>query len=130
LPGHYFVGYFDVTGGSNIRMMDDQAEYVAAIASGAIKLPGRDEMEKAIAADYAWQAGQFPDTPRYGLELDPRRYRKGLAKEYGRNGVTRRTVLPIKRPSPGAEETPPIASSTGCLRVPKKEAAAETSVTD
>jgi hypothetical protein len=94
LPGVYFIGYFDITGGSNIRLMDDQADYIAAIASGAINLPSKDEMEKAIAADHAWQAKQFPDSPRYGLELDPRRYRKALAREYARNNA-RRLASPV-----------------------------------
>ena len=82
VPGLFFVGLFDVSGGSNIRMMDDQSEYVAAIASGRVALPDRDAMARSIEADHAWAARQFPDRPRYGLELDPTRYRKLLAREY------------------------------------------------
>ena len=78
LPGLYFIGFFDVSGGSNIRMMDDQAEYIAALASGAIKRPSKDAMLAAIAADHGWSATQFPDSPRYGLELDPRRLPQGF----------------------------------------------------
>ncbi len=84
LPNVFFIGFFDVSGGSNIRMMDDQAEYIAAIAGGAIKLPARDTMLAAIAADHAWAEKQFPDSPRYGLELDPFRYRKLLARDQAR----------------------------------------------
>jgi dimethylaniline monooxygenase (N-oxide forming) len=87
-PDVYFVGYFDVTGGANIRMMDDQSEYVAAIASGAMQLPSKQEMKQAIADDRRWQAKQFPDSPRYGLELDPRRYRKALARDFKRSDFT------------------------------------------
>ena len=87
VPGLFFVGLFDVSGGSNIRMMDDQSAYVAAIAAGQVKLPPEAAMRQAIAADHAWSAQQFPDSPRYSLELDPRRYRKLLAAEYARNGV-------------------------------------------
>ncbi len=89
LPGITFIGFFDVTGGSNIRMMDDQAEYIAAIAGGALKLPDKQDMSAAIAAEHAWMARQFPDSPRYGLELDPRRYRKALARDYARCGLAR-----------------------------------------
>jgi len=46
-PGVYFIGFFDMTGGSNIRMMDGQADYIAAIASGAVKLPGKAAMQMA-----------------------------------------------------------------------------------
>ncbi len=84
LPGVFFIGFFDVTGGSNIRMMDDQAAFIAAVASGQLALPERAAMERSIAQEHAWQAGQFPAAPRYGLELDPRRYRKQLARDLGR----------------------------------------------
>ncbi len=89
LPGLYFIGLFDVSGGSNIRMMDDQAEYIAAIATGRVKLPDQAAKLAAIQADHDWAAKQFPDSPRYGLELDPRRYRKALAREYASSGATR-----------------------------------------
>ncbi len=94
VPGLFFIGLFDVSGGSNIRMMDDQAEYIAAVASGAVKLPDEAGMRAAIAADHAWAAKQFPDSPRYGLELDPRYYRKALARDYARSGVARRPAAP------------------------------------
>ncbi len=85
LDGLYFIGFFDVTGGSNIRMMDDQAQYIAAMVTGAIKRPSETEMIEAIEAERAWAKTQFPDSPRYGLELDPRRYRKLLAAAYARH---------------------------------------------
>lgn len=95
LPGLYFIGFFDVTGGSNIRMMDDQAEYIAAMASGAVKRPSRDIMVKAIDADKEYQRSQFPDSPRYGLELDSVRYRKNLALSYQANGIVKPSRVPL-----------------------------------
>jgi dimethylaniline monooxygenase (N-oxide forming) len=97
LPNLYFIGFFDVTGGSNIRMMDDQAEYIAAIVAGEIKLPSAAEVEQAILADKAFQESMFPGTPRYALELDPLRYRKLLAQDYARSGVRQRRPEPIVR---------------------------------
>jgi hypothetical protein len=97
LPNLYFIGFFDVTGGSNIRMMDDQAEYIAAIVAGEIKLPSQSEIERAILADKAFQESMFPGTPRYALELDPVRYRKLLAKDYVRSGVRHRRPEPVER---------------------------------
>lgn len=91
VPSLYFIGYFDVTGGSNIRMMDDQAEYIAALVTDAVKRPSENEMLSAIETERAWSVRQFPDSPRYGLELDPRRYRKRLALDYARNAVKRST---------------------------------------
>jgi len=81
MPGVFFIGFFDVSGGSNIRMMDDQAEYIAAVVSGRVKLPDEPAMRAAIKADHDWAASQFPDSPRYGLELDPKRYRQALARD-------------------------------------------------
>lgn len=93
--GLFYIGFFDVTGGSNIRMMDDQSEYIAAIASGAVTLPTPPAMENAIAEDHAWYAKLFPDTPRYANELDPVRYRKALAAEYARCGASKPSYAPI-----------------------------------
>ncbi len=87
--GLYFVGFFNVSGGGNIRMMDDQAEWVAAIESGHLTLPTAPEMARAIEADRADKIRRYPDSPRYGLELDPRAYRARLAREL-RQGARRR----------------------------------------
>ena len=84
VPGLYFIGLFDASGGSNIRMMDDQAEYIAAAAALKFAVPDRASMATAIAADHAWAESQFPDSPRYGLELDPVRYRRALARDLAR----------------------------------------------
>lgn len=110
IPGLYFIGFFDVSGGSNIRMMDDQAEYIAAVAGGQVRLPDREGMLAAIRADHDWAAKQFPDRPRYGLELDPRRYRQMLARDYARSGaVWPDTLKP--RPKPPRVVQPAAAAS-------------------
>jgi hypothetical protein len=68
-----------------------------------VKLPDQESMMRAIEADHAWAAKQFPDSPRYGLKLDPRRYRSLLARDYARNGVTRRPTAPaVVQPSRAA----------------------------
>ena len=81
----YFVGFFNVTGGGNIRMMDDQAAWITALETGRAALPGTQAMRAAIVAERAGIARLYPDSPRYGLELDPREYRRGLAAERRRN---------------------------------------------
>jgi dimethylaniline monooxygenase (N-oxide forming) len=96
MPNVFFIGYFDATGGSNIRMMDEQSEYIAAIASGEIKLLDNEALKRAIQEDLDFQKAQFPDSKRYGLELDPVRYRKRLSVDYKRNGVTRQKLSPVK----------------------------------
>ena len=87
LPGLYFVGFFDVTGGSNVRMMDDQAEYVALMASGRLPRPSEATMRSSIAEESAWNAAQFPGSARYSLELDPRRSRALLSAAYRKAGL-------------------------------------------
>lgn len=82
--GLYFMGFFNVTGGGNVRMMDDQAEWIAAIESGEAALPSPAEMRRQIVAEREVIERDYPDSRRYGLELEPRPYRKLLAKELRR----------------------------------------------
>jgi hypothetical protein len=79
-PGLYFVGFFNVSGGGNIRMMDDQSRWITDLVSGSAKPPSAQAMRDDILADRALVQSRYPDSPRYGLELDPLDYRKSLAK--------------------------------------------------
>lgn len=89
VPGLYFVGFFNVTGGGNIRMMDDQAEWVAELVAGRAGLPDQAAMEADMLAERAAIKASYPDSPRYGLELDPQEYRTSLAAERRRNERSR-----------------------------------------
>jgi hypothetical protein len=83
-PGHaglYFVGFFNVSGGGNIRMMDDQAEWLTALEARELNIPTASAMMQAILREREIIRKLYPDSPRYGLELDPVPYRKSLAKE-------------------------------------------------
>jgi dimethylaniline monooxygenase (N-oxide forming) len=80
-PGLYFIGFFNVSGGANISMMDVQTQWLARLVSGEAELPSRDEMLADIAAEQAFLASHYPGAARYGLELDPVRYRKQMARE-------------------------------------------------
>ncbi len=82
--GLYFLGFFNVSGGGNIRMMDDQAEWVAALETGKLSLPSPLVMQQAIRQEQAAITRLYPDSPRYALELDPRVYRAALGKEMRR----------------------------------------------
>jgi dimethylaniline monooxygenase (N-oxide forming) len=93
-PGLYFVGFFNVTGGGNIRMMDDQAEWVAALATGAVGLPHPAAMEADILAERRRIQELYPDSPRYGLELDPAEYRAALRAE--RRRASRASAAPAR----------------------------------
>ena len=79
-PGLYFVGFLKVTGG-RLRMMDDQAEWVARLVTGAAPLPEQAEMDADIARERARIKALYPDSLCYGLKLDPGEYRASLAAE-------------------------------------------------
>jgi dimethylaniline monooxygenase (N-oxide forming) len=88
VPGIYFVGFFNVSGGGNIRMMDDQCEWVAGLEAGKLALPSVPAMNQAILKDREAITRLYPDSPRYALELDPRVYRASLAGEMRRAATT------------------------------------------
>lgn len=81
-PGLYFVGFFNVSGGANIRMMDVQARWVAALAAGDTAAPDEGTMRSWIAEERRALEVTYPDSPRYGLELDPRSYPREVAAEH------------------------------------------------
>lgn len=83
-PDLYFVGFFNVSGGANISMMDVQSEWVAALVSRQVTLPTRAEMRTGIEREKRFIARRFPSAPRYGLELDPRWYRREVSRELRR----------------------------------------------
>jgi dimethylaniline monooxygenase (N-oxide forming) len=87
-PGLYFVGFFNVSGGANISMMDVQTQWMAALVSGDAGLPSPAEMRADILGEQRFMAGRFPAAARYGLELDPVRYRAQIAEDVQRPGGT------------------------------------------
>lgn len=80
-PGLFFIGFFNVAGGGNIRMMDDQAEWLAEIIRGDAVLPSPAAMRQAIAEERDLLQKRYPGSARYALELDPRVYGSRLARE-------------------------------------------------
>lgn len=100
-PGLYFVGFFNVTGGGNIRMMDDQSEWIAELETGRLALPSVAAMRADILAEREAITRLYPDSPRYGLELDPAEYRAALAAEKRR---ARRAGQPGQATGPGARK--------------------------
>ncbi len=84
-PGLYFLGFFNVSGGANISMMDVQSQYLAAVIDGVAALPTPAEMRADIAAEQAHVEKNFPAAARYGLELDPVRYRAKIAESMARS---------------------------------------------
>jgi dimethylaniline monooxygenase (N-oxide forming) len=97
--GLYFTGMFNVAGGGNIRMMDDQAEWIAELVCGDLGLPDEREMRVVMEQEQAYLKRHFPGSPRYALELDPPFYRRQLARE-------RQRARARPRPAAGAPLAP------------------------
>lgn len=83
-PGLYFIGFFNVSGGANISMMDVQSSFLTAVVSRRLTLPSTDEMRADIAAERRYLERHYPNAARYGLELPPDRYRKQIAEDLER----------------------------------------------
>ncbi|GAC1574316.1 MAG: NAD(P)-binding domain-containing protein [Candidatus Dormibacteria bacterium] len=87
--GLYFIGYFNVSGGANIRLMDVQCEWLAAVVDGDVELPQRDVMMAEIEEHNQRLVKRYPGTPRYGLELEPKAYGLLLGQDLTRHPVGR-----------------------------------------
>lgn len=94
--GLYFTGLFNVAGGGNIRMMDDQAEYITELICGDVVLPDEAQMHRTMEEEQAFMKREFPGSPRYALELDPPFYRRQLARERQRGMVRAPGSAPLK----------------------------------
>ena len=85
--GLYFAGMFNVAGGGNIRMMDDQAEWISELVCGDQSLPDEAQMRSGMEEEQAFLRRHYPGSARYALELDPTFYRRQLARERKRGAI-------------------------------------------
>ncbi len=106
--GLYFAGMFNVAGGGNIRMMDDQAEWISELVCGDAALPDEVAMRQVMDEEQAFLRREFPGSPRYALELDPPFYRKLLARERAQGR---------KRPKPAGSAAAAVKASEEAHRV-------------
>ena len=90
--GLYFTGLFNVAGGGNIRMMDDQAEWVTELVCGDQTLPDLSQMNLAMEEEQKYLTKHFPGSTRYALELDPIFYRKQIARQRTRGRASAATT--------------------------------------
>ena len=98
-PGLYFVGLFNVAGGGNIRMMDDQAEWVSKLVCGDVGLPSAAHMRAVLQQEHDFLRRHYPASARYALELDPTFYRHLMAQEHQRAlAIGPSAALPVPAP--------------------------------
>lgn len=86
-PGLYFIGFFNVSGGANISMMDVQSSFLTAVVDGTLPLPSPAQMKADIVAERRFLERRYPSAARYGLELVPQRYRKQISDDLRRVGA-------------------------------------------
>lgn len=79
--GLYFIGMFNVAGGGNIRMMDDQAQWITELIAGTQMLPPEPQMRQVMVQEQNYLRKNFPQNARYALELDPSFYRQQLQRQ-------------------------------------------------
>jgi dimethylaniline monooxygenase (N-oxide forming) len=85
--GLFFAGMFNVAGGGNIRMMDDQAQWITALVCGDETLPAESHMRGVMEQEQAFLRRHYPGSARYALELDPAFYRRQLQRERQRGAM-------------------------------------------
>ena len=79
LPGLFFIGFVQ-TVGSNIPLMELQAEWAADLVTGACVLPPEEEMREWIAADQAAMARRYVRSARHTMQVDFWRYAQALKR--------------------------------------------------
>lgn len=79
-PNLFFAGFFNVSGGANIRMMDTQCRLIAAVCAGEVDLPDEATMRADIHREKQELRRLYPDRPRYELELEPVAYREAIVE--------------------------------------------------
>lgn len=78
-PNLAFIGLFNVSAGSNIRLMDTQCRLLAAVLAGEVVLPEAEVMRADVEREKRELHARYPQRPRYELELDPVDYRQQVA---------------------------------------------------
>jgi hypothetical protein len=79
LPGLFFIGFVQ-TIGSNIPLMELQAEWAADLITGASVLPPEREMRDWIAADQAAMKRRYVRSDRHTMQVDFWRYSQALKR--------------------------------------------------
>jgi hypothetical protein len=92
LPGLFFIGFVQ-TIGSNIPLMELQAEWTADLITGASVLPPEDEMREWIAADQAAMKRRYVRSDRHTMQVDFWRYSQALKRCRRRTAAGQAGVL-------------------------------------
>jgi hypothetical protein len=101
LPGLFFIGFVQ-TVGSNIPLMEYQAQWAGDLLTGACALPSEQEMREWIAADQAAMKRRYVRSARHTMQVDFWRYANAL-KMARRRGSGRAAQVIEKLPKSVSE---------------------------
>lgn len=87
LPGLYFAGLVQPIG-PTIPLVQLQGRWLAALLSGAMRLPTLDDMDREVARHSAERQRRYVGSARYALEVDFREHARQLLGDIAR-GVGR-----------------------------------------
>ena len=83
LPGLFFLGLVQPVG-PTIPLVEVQSRWLAALLSGAMRLPAAPAMAREIDQHAQGVRQRYVGTARYALEVDARSYAKQLAADMQR----------------------------------------------
>lgn len=92
LPGLFFIGFVQ-TVGSNIPLMELQANWTADLVTGACVLPPEEEMQEWIAADQAAMDRRYVRSARHTMQVDFWRYAAALKRCRQRTGAEQGAIV-------------------------------------
>jgi Flavin-binding monooxygenase-like len=81
--GLYFTGFVDTPGGL-LPVVETQAEWIAAVLTGRLRLPPPAQMRRAIKRAERRTRQRFPDESPYSIRCDPHAYRRLLKSDLRR----------------------------------------------
>lgn len=82
-PGLFFAGLVQPIG-PTIPLVEVQAQWIAAALVGSVKLPGKEVMDREIAAHHVQKQRAWVNSARYTLEVDFKSYSGVLRKDIRR----------------------------------------------
>jgi dimethylaniline monooxygenase (N-oxide forming) len=80
LRGLFFAGFTEAPGGL-LPLVEAQAEWIAAVLTGRIRLPGSKDMWAAIERAERRTRVRFPDERPHSIRCDPHAYRRLLRSD-------------------------------------------------
>jgi cation diffusion facilitator CzcD-associated flavoprotein CzcO len=101
--GLYFAGFVDAPGGL-LPVVEAQGQWIAAVLSGRLRLPPREQMRTAIERAERRTRLRFPEESPRSVRCDPHAYRRLLLSDL--RGVRRRLWHPAAGPRPGEAPIP------------------------